>query len=180
MHIFWKKGFEGTSYTDLVSESDLLKGSLYQAFGDKRKLYLKVLTHYKDHEIANMISILTNPNETGKNRIHQLLTKIIEMASIHNNRLGCLLCNAAIDQSVHDPSTQEIVGDGFRQMQNAFLTALSTMSDQQGREEKANLAMATYFGIQVMVKSGIPTIALEGARDGLIKALESNIKSIAY
>ena len=36
MDVFWKKGFEGATMSDLVTATGLIKGSLYAAFGDKR------------------------------------------------------------------------------------------------------------------------------------------------
>ncbi len=43
MAVFWAKGFEGSSLSDLVAATGLKKGSLYAAFGDKRAMYLKAL-----------------------------------------------------------------------------------------------------------------------------------------
>ena len=46
LDVFWAKGFEGTSMSDLETATGLRKGSLYAAFGDKRAMYLKALALY--------------------------------------------------------------------------------------------------------------------------------------
>jgi len=39
-NLFWKKGFNGTSISDLEKVSGITRTSLYQAFGNKQQLYL--------------------------------------------------------------------------------------------------------------------------------------------
>ena len=46
MLLFWTQGYAGTSIQDLVEGTDLLRGSLYHAFGDKRSLYIQTLRRY--------------------------------------------------------------------------------------------------------------------------------------
>ena len=46
MQVFWHKGYEATSMEDLLSAMDLNRGSLYDTFGDKRQLFLKVIDRY--------------------------------------------------------------------------------------------------------------------------------------
>ena len=46
MDVFWEKGFEGTSMSDLETATGLRKGSLYAAFGDKRAMYRKSVELY--------------------------------------------------------------------------------------------------------------------------------------
>ncbi len=40
MEVFWRKEYEATSVEDLVSAMHINRGSLYDTFGDKRKLFL--------------------------------------------------------------------------------------------------------------------------------------------
>ena len=46
MQVFWHKGYESTSMEDLLIAMDLNRGSLYDTFGDKRQLFLKVVDRY--------------------------------------------------------------------------------------------------------------------------------------
>jgi TetR/AcrR family transcriptional repressor of nem operon len=46
MDLFWSRGYEATSMTDLVDHLGIGRQSLYDTFGDKRALYLAVLDHY--------------------------------------------------------------------------------------------------------------------------------------
>ena len=42
MNLFWELGYQVTSMRDLAVETGLTSPSLYNAFGDKRALYLRV------------------------------------------------------------------------------------------------------------------------------------------
>lgn len=46
--VFAASGYEGTSVDDLVRGLGIHRGSLYQAFGSKRALYLRVLREHVD------------------------------------------------------------------------------------------------------------------------------------
>lgn len=46
MGVFWEKGFEGASISDLTSAMGVNPPSLYAAFGDKESLFLATIDHY--------------------------------------------------------------------------------------------------------------------------------------
>ena len=46
MHVFWTKGYDGTSMKDLTSAMGINSPSLYAAFGDKQALYRKTIDAY--------------------------------------------------------------------------------------------------------------------------------------
>jgi AcrR family transcriptional regulator len=47
MQVFWKKGFEDTSMTDLTQAMGIASPSLYAAFGSKEALFLEALDLYQ-------------------------------------------------------------------------------------------------------------------------------------
>ncbi len=46
MKVFWEKGFEPSSMADLIAGTGIARGSLYNAFGGKRQLFIKALEKY--------------------------------------------------------------------------------------------------------------------------------------
>ena len=46
IQVFWKKGYEGTSMSDLIDAMGINKGSLYNAFGSKDELFNRALLRY--------------------------------------------------------------------------------------------------------------------------------------
>lgn len=50
--VFVTTGYEGTSIDDLVTALDLHRGSIYQAFGSKRGLFIAALRHHIETRFA--------------------------------------------------------------------------------------------------------------------------------
>src|SRR5712691_8727030 len=53
MHVFWAKGYEGASLSDLTRAMRINRPSLYAAFGNKEQLFRKVLDRYMDGPVEN-------------------------------------------------------------------------------------------------------------------------------
>ena len=46
MHVFWERGYEAASISDLTAAMGITPPSLYTAFGDKEKLFLEAIERY--------------------------------------------------------------------------------------------------------------------------------------
>ena len=46
MQLFWEKGYEATSLSDLTSRMGIQRPSIYSAFGDKKELFETALRKY--------------------------------------------------------------------------------------------------------------------------------------
>jgi AcrR family transcriptional regulator len=71
MRVFWHKGFEGASLTDLTRAMGINRSSMYAAFGDKEALYQKALKRYTDGPMGWVESALQKP--TARESIRALL-----------------------------------------------------------------------------------------------------------
>src|SRR6266568_8148145 len=61
LHVFWDKGYEGTSLSDLTKVMRINRPSLYAAFGNKEQLFRKVLDRYMDGPVAYFGRALAAP-----------------------------------------------------------------------------------------------------------------------
>ena len=61
MQLFWEKGFEGTSKRELMEATGIASQSLYNAFGDKRALFLAALEHYAESMTRMLAAVLEGP-----------------------------------------------------------------------------------------------------------------------
>ena len=55
---FWKRGYASTSIPDLMAATDLERGSIYKAFGDKYALFERALGTYLETGLAGMLNAL--------------------------------------------------------------------------------------------------------------------------
>src|ERR1700724_4197628 len=61
MHVFWAKGYEGASLSNLTRAMRINRPSLYAAFGNKEQLFGKVLDRYMDGPVAFFGKALAAP-----------------------------------------------------------------------------------------------------------------------
>ena len=58
MSVFWSKGYAATSTDDLVRAMKIGRQSMYDTFGDKRRLYVEALWRYQLESVAGHIKRL--------------------------------------------------------------------------------------------------------------------------
>jgi len=178
MNVFWAKGFEGASMSDLVSATGLKKGSLYAAFGDKRAMYGKALALYDHTRIAATVERLTGDGPPFR-RIDGFLQTAIGEASRRGDGpgdpSGCFVCNAAIDQAPVDADAERQVQASLGRMETALAAVISelwseTEAPASTLRRQARHLMSVYFGLRVLAKAGAAPKVLKDAKDA---ALES-------
>jgi len=101
LETFWERGYEATSVAELSERMGLQKGSLYGAFGDKRKLYLTALARYQDQgleELARALATAGSPRAAQ----HGFFAGVVERASSKHGGRGCLCVNTAVELGPHD------------------------------------------------------------------------------
>ena len=57
MEVFWEKGFEAASLSDLTKAMDINPPSLYAAFGDKEKLFLEAVERYQQQRRRSVTKV---------------------------------------------------------------------------------------------------------------------------
>jgi TetR/AcrR family transcriptional repressor of nem operon len=167
MHVFWAKGYEGSSLSDLLDAMGIARGSLYKAFKDKHSIYLAALDSYDRLVVGPAVAMLRDAaHGDGLKRIRRLLGTAGEAVALRGDRRGCLLCNAAVDQAPNDPVVRARVLAAIRRVERAIETALSQSAAAQGwparrRRETARQLLNAYMGLRVLAKAGYSPAELD-------------------
>ena len=61
LRVFWEKGYEGASLTDLTEAMGITRPSLYAAFGNKESLFRKALDLYEREKMSYIGEALAKP-----------------------------------------------------------------------------------------------------------------------
>ncbi|MEO1230232.1 MAG: TetR/AcrR family transcriptional regulator [Myxococcota bacterium] len=176
MRQFWSKGFEATSLADLVAVTGLAKGSLYQAFGDKRQLYLRTLRNYLDEGRVNMAQNLGSAS-SGHRGIADWLARMGERASARP-RTGCFGVNAAVELGAHDVEVRGIMADHDRHRKVILAEALSRgVAEGDFRadldpEAGAGFLILFSHGIMSMGRASLEKKEVEALIEITLRALE--------
>ena len=88
LRVFWTKGYEGASLTDLTEAMGITRPSLYAAFGNKEALFRKALDLYEREKLAYVGEALNAP--TSREVAERLLQGALEMQTSECQPRGCL------------------------------------------------------------------------------------------
>ncbi len=92
--VFWRKGFEGTSYSDLVAATGVERPALYAAFGNKESLFHRALELYGASYGNYVWEALEQPN--SRQVAMRVLEGAAELSTRFADRAGCLGVNGAM------------------------------------------------------------------------------------
>jgi AcrR family transcriptional regulator len=88
LRVFWSKGYEGASMTDLTEAMGVTRPSLYAAFGNKEALFRKALDLYEREKLCYMGQALEAP--TARGVAERLLQGSLENQTSGDDPRGCL------------------------------------------------------------------------------------------
>jgi AcrR family transcriptional regulator len=88
LRVFWSKGYEGASMTDLTEAMGVTRPSLYAAFGNKEALFRKALDLYEREKLCYMGQALEAP--TARGVAERLLRGSLENQTSRDDPRGCL------------------------------------------------------------------------------------------
>nr|WP_299852714.1 TetR/AcrR family transcriptional regulator [Sphingomonas bacterium] len=88
LRVFWSKGYEGASMTELTEAMGITKPSLYAAFGNKEALFRKTLDLYEREKMAYVGQALAKP--TARQVAEHMLRGSVENQTSSCEPRGCL------------------------------------------------------------------------------------------
>ena len=94
LEVFWRKGYEGASISELTEAMGINRPSLYAAFGNKEALFRKALDRYAQGPAAYTYQALEAA--TARGVVEQLLRGAADALTAPNNPHGCLGVQGAL------------------------------------------------------------------------------------
>ncbi|MGH8065918.1 MAG: TetR/AcrR family transcriptional regulator [Candidatus Entotheonellia bacterium] len=108
LHVFWRKGYEGTSLSDLTKAMGINRPSLYAAFGNKAALFRKALDRYVEGPAAYTRTALDEP--TARAVVERLLRGVVDLLTDPCTPQGCLAVQGALAcRDAADAIRQELI-----------------------------------------------------------------------
>ena len=95
LQVFWEKGYEGASLSDLTEAMGINRPSLYAAYGNKEELFRKALGRYGERAGSFMAEHLGRG--TAREAVESFLYAVADGITCPDNPHGCLTvrCNLA-------------------------------------------------------------------------------------
>lgn len=150
MQVFWTKGYEATSLSDLESATSLVRTSLYNAFGKKPEMFLDSLMLYSE-TIERQIETATQGR--GSEALAQVIGAMMEGSDKSLEQpAGCLMVMTATQSKTIESRHLGIVRD-YRHMLVRKAKEVLERDRQSGRlaphvdpEEAAEFLICVVWG----------------------------------
>ena len=167
--VFWEKGYQGTSISDLERATGLNKRSLYNAFGDKEAIFDAVLDLYIDNASAMREVLRRRP--PGIQNIKKFFAQIP-----HPDSRGCLLTKTINQSMLVAPRLFEKVRDNLLELEELFLVNLTASTRSRSTARRlATFLSSSYQGISTMSTLDPSPARLRHIVKSVVKSLEAEI-----
>lgn len=178
--LFWSRGYGATSVQDLVDALTLERGSLYGAFGDKRRFYLAAVQLYWDSYEHHLVTALeAGPVLPALREVLANPTRAHEHASDVGIPQGCMIGNTTAELVPQDAEAREIVARSHARFTQIVAAALrraqadGEVTQAATPEAQAQLLLFTVQGLSLVSRAGLDTTTALAAVDSLIDALRA-------
>jgi AcrR family transcriptional regulator len=164
LDLFWERGYEGTSLSDLAQVMGIASASIYACFGNKENLFRQVMALYGTTSGAPPRRALRE-EPTARAAVHAMLRATADQITGPETPHYCMLILAAPTGAVENHTVREFLADRRRDMH-------ATIKDRLARGVTDGEIMAAVGGLDAIAR--YYTTVVEGlsiqARDGATRA----------
>ncbi|MEC3951685.1 TetR family transcriptional regulator [Nocardia sp. CDC153] len=168
LELFWERGYEATSMSDLVEHLGIAKASIYGTFGGKRELYLKALQRYLETTDPVIMTELSQPGPVLP-AVRDLVTRFITEASSPDSYLGCMVVNSAVEMARRDEAVARLVESSWAHLETTLTSALlraraqGELSADSDPRAIARFLLVFFQGVRVLERTPGSAARLEDA-----------------
>lgn len=178
VRIFWLKGCEATSMSELIKGMEINKGSLYNAFGNKKSLFVRALLKHDRNNRHSAITQLSEMDDPVR-AIRTLFDGLIAESEDDTDRKGCMLLNTALDLPNHESDVQEMVINALQEFEEFFVNQIK-IGQQRGEVHNkldpnttANSLLTFVVGIRGLARGAFDGAALRKIRNQALKLIDN-------
>jgi len=91
MKLFWERGYEGTSFDNLISAMGISASSFYNSFGSKEALYCEATRSYLEWSGQWFFAILNDPSIDTRTAFARLFEATAEEFTRSDHPPGCMI-----------------------------------------------------------------------------------------
>lgn len=161
MEVFWLKGFNGTSLSDLTEIMGINRPSLYAAFGNKESLFISAIEQYANKYGAPHFGKLLNSEARLPERIRIYLESITKMATDPTLPGGCFITASTSEAGSNClpkdavQTVMKINADSLKTLVEFFKNEKKkgNIASKESPEVLANHLLTIQFGLAVMARN---------------------------
>jgi AcrR family transcriptional regulator len=156
MQVFWRKGYLGTSLSDLTDAMGINRPSLYAAFGNKKSLFRKVLDRYSKGPSVYLSEALREP--TARAVVERMLHGVVDLLTDPHTPTTCMWVHGALSCG-DDPLRKEFAAQrvaGLEELRARFRRAVTEgdLPINADVDTLAKFVQTVNFGLTVQASTG--------------------------
>ena len=177
LELFWQRGYEATSMSDLVGHLGIGRASIYATFGSKHELYLKALDRYGELVDPGLLDELSQPGPTLP-AVRALVRRFAAEAGSDRRTRGCFVTNTAAELAAHDRDAARRVEASWDHLEtllhSALVRARAAGELAAGREPRAlaRLLVVLMQGVRVVGKATTDPARVRDAAEQALALLD--------
>jgi TetR/AcrR family transcriptional repressor of nem operon len=158
LEVFWAKGYNAASMTDLLDATRLSKSSLYASFGSKQALVVEAMRCYAEQLMDGPLAALGRP-DASRAEIEEALRATAAVARTEAGQRGCFINNCLTEIAPHDAEVMAAAAAAIRQLEAALLAAVrrgqqhGAITTGEPPEALARFLVNTLSGLNLAAKS---------------------------
>lgn len=178
VEVFWAKGYEGASISDLAAAMGINSPSLYAAYGSKEALFLEAADFYSRFEGSDIWQALDEA-PTARLAIELFLSRTAKAYSQTDRPQGCLITLGAL----HQDSTSGLICADLRRRRAENHSALQKRLERGVADGELPVgfdchAVATFYatvqhGMSIQARDGASCTALMATVAGAMAAWQT-------
>src|SRR5580704_2459549 len=174
MKVFWRKGYLGTSLSDLTNAMGINRPSLYAAFGNKKSLFRKALDRYAKGPSSYLGEALQEP--TARAVVERLLRGVVDLLTDPRTPKTCLWVHGALSCG-EDSLREEFAAQraaGLAELRTRLKRAVADgdLPPDSDADTLAHYVQTVNFGLTVQASTG-------ATRKELLRIVETALKFFA-
>lgn len=141
--IFWEKGFNGTSLSDLSIATGAGAGSLYNKFkGGKKELFIKALQQRTEdfNLFKQKIEASTEPIELIKSFFFEIIK-----SDTHHHLRGCIIANTVVEMTFIDEDLEKEAVKILKQTEDLFTQIIENEQKKETLKTKVDAQTLARF-----------------------------------
>ena len=165
MRLFWSRGYETTSVSDLVAVMGITPPSLYGSFGDKKRLFMEAVDRYQAGPGCFAYKALTE-EPTAERAMRRLMMDAVKSFTDPHNPRGCMVILAATNCAAESGDVVEALASRRRAAQAvlrqriAIGRAAGELAPGADIEALAGMVTSTLLGLAVLARDGASRASL--------------------
>jgi AcrR family transcriptional regulator len=169
-NLFWERGYEGTTLSDLADTMGIASASIYACFGSKSDLFRQVMKRYGETYGGPPRRALTE-HATSRAAVHAMLQATIDQITRPDAPHYCMLILAAPTGAVENHAVREFLADIRRSQFTAIKECLDrgvADGDLAVPDDSVVVGVARYY---TTVVQGLSVQARDGANRAELEAV---------